>query len=85
VRPPIIRRKSRQGFPRRPVPLRWVCLEVCRAEQCSDRSQSLLATGRTAFIEMRQSMRCQRVRANVSPMRGMLSLVLMLIKPALLS
>ena len=30
-------------------------------------------------------MRCRRVGANVSPMRGMLSLVLMLIKPALLS
>ena len=30
-------------------------------------------------------MRCQRVGANVSPMWGMLSLALMLIKPALLS
>jgi hypothetical protein len=30
-------------------------------------------------------MRCRRVGANVSPMRGMLSPVLMLIKPALLS
>ena len=30
-------------------------------------------------------MRCRRVGANVSPMRGMLSVVLMLIKPALLS
>ncbi len=30
-------------------------------------------------------MRCQRVGANVSPMSGMLSLALMLIKPALLS
>ena len=30
-------------------------------------------------------MRCQRVGANVSPMRGMLSLAPMLIKPALLS
>jgi hypothetical protein len=30
-------------------------------------------------------MRCRRVGANVSPMQGMLSLPLMLIKPALLS
>jgi hypothetical protein len=30
-------------------------------------------------------MRCRRVGANVSPMRRMLSLALMLIKPALLS
>jgi len=44
-------RKSRQGFPRRPVPLRCVCLEVCRAERCSKRSPGLLATGRTAFIK----------------------------------
>jgi hypothetical protein len=30
-------------------------------------------------------MRCRRVGANVSPMGGMLSLAMMLIKPALLS
>jgi hypothetical protein len=65
--------------------LRCVCLEVCRAERCSKRSPSLLATGRTAFIKMRLSMRCRPVGATVSPMRWMLSLVLMLIKPALLS
>jgi len=35
--------------------------------------------------QMRLSMRCRRVGANVSPMRAMLSLALMLIKPALLS
>jgi hypothetical protein len=35
--------------------------------------------------QIRLSMRCRRVGANVSPMRAMLSLALMLIKPALLS
>jgi len=41
-------RKSRQGFPQRPVPLRCVRLEVCRAERCSRRC---LLFGRTALVD----------------------------------
>lgn len=33
-------RKSRQGFPRRPVPLCCVCLEICCAERCSNVAQA---------------------------------------------
>jgi hypothetical protein len=33
---PSCTRKSRQGFPRRLVPLRCVCVEVCCAERCSN-------------------------------------------------
>jgi hypothetical protein len=41
-------RKSRQGFHQRPVPLRCVRLEVCRAERCSRRC---LLFGRTALVD----------------------------------
>jgi hypothetical protein len=72
-------------FPSAAVPLRWVCLEMCRAERCSDRSPSLLGHRTHSRHRMRLSTRCRRVGANVSPIQGMMSLALMLIKPALLS
>jgi hypothetical protein len=60
-------RKSRQGFPRRPVPLRCVCQEVCSAERCSNVAQACLATGRNAFMEWGIPMRCQLCRGQRIP------------------
>jgi hypothetical protein len=48
--------KSRQGFPRRPMSLRLRRGLPRRA--VLERSPSLLATGRTAYIFTRRSMRC---------------------------
>ena len=50
------RRKSRQGFPRRPVPLRCVCLEVCRAERCSNVARP--ASHRTQSLHLNEAFRC---------------------------
>jgi hypothetical protein len=36
VRNSVTTRKSRQGFPSAALPLRWICIEVCRVERCSD-------------------------------------------------
>jgi len=46
------------------MPLRCVCMEVCRAEQRSNVALAWPATGRTVLIQMRQSMRRLYVGAN---------------------
>lgn len=65
-------------------PLRCVCFRGLLRRAVLDRSPSLLATGRTAFILMRQSMRRLYVGANVSPMASDVPLATMPFKPALL-
>ena len=80
-----LRRKSRQGFPRRLVPVALRVLRGLLRRAVLDRSPSLLATGRTAFILMRQSMRRLYVGANVSPITYDVSPTMIPFKPVLLS
>jgi hypothetical protein len=70
-------RKSRQGFPRRLLPLRWACLDGFLRPGISDADCAALPLGRTA---------CMRLRCVASmsgptiPDAQMLSLVITLIK-----